>query len=191
MAVVERGEVGESDGHYLQYSWNFFVFNYSLGLEWEQRMQKVTTFNTVERFWSMMIHTLPPSEIANGTDLYVFKDGIQPMWEDPKNENGGRWLINVPSINEVNRYWEELLMLIVGNSWESEEESEEICGAVFQPRTRGIRLSLWTSNWQNKESIMRIGRRIKEVLEYPDRLFYQTVDEQKNLPKGQDVADDI
>lgn len=82
-------------------------------------------------------------------------------------------------------------MLIVGNAWETEEESEEICGAVFQPRTRGIRLSLWTSNWQNKESIMRIGRRIKEVLAYPDRLFYQTVEEQKNLPKGQDVADGI
>lgn len=60
----------------------------------------------------MMMHTLPPSDIANGTDLYVFKDGIQPMWEDPKNENGGRWLINVSNSSDVNRYLFYLLFSI-------------------------------------------------------------------------------
>ena len=84
-------------------SWTFFVFNYSNGKDWHERLQKVTTFNTVEKFWAMMLHTLPPSEIANGTDLYIFKDGIEPMWEDPKNERGGRWFINVPNLNDVNR----------------------------------------------------------------------------------------
>lgn len=49
-----------------------------------------------------MFHTLPPADIANGTDLYIFKKGIKPMWEDPMNENGGRWLINVPPNADVN-----------------------------------------------------------------------------------------
>lgn len=80
-------------------------------------------------------------------------------------------------------------MLIVGNTWETEVEAEEICGVVFQPRSRGAKISLWTSNWQNKESVMRIGRRVKEVLDYPERLYYQTVEEQKRFPKGQDILD--
>ena len=26
--------------------------------------------------------------------MYVSQDGIQPMWEDPRNRNGGRWLLS-------------------------------------------------------------------------------------------------
>ncbi len=79
-------------------------------------------------------------------------------------------------------------MLIVGNTWETEQESEEICGAVFQPRARGIKISLWTSDCEDEESIIRIGRRVKEVLEYPDTLVYQTVEQQQNMPKGRDTT---
>lgn len=78
-------------------------------------------------------------------------------------------------------------MLIVGNSWETEEDSKEICGLVFQPRSRGSRISLWTSNWKKEDALMRIGKRVKEVLKYPEALLYQTVGQQKDVPKGQDV----
>lgn len=79
-------------------------------------------------------------------------------------------------------------MLIVGNSWETEQESEEICGAVFQPRSRGIKISLWTSDSEDEESIMRIGRRVKEALDFKERLVYQTVQQQQNMPKGRETS---
>lgn len=78
-------------------------------------------------------------------------------------------------------------MLIVGNSLETEEDGEEICGVVLQPRARGTKISLWTSNSDEEECIMRIGRRIKEVLNYPERLLYQTVHQQQVVPKGRDA----
>lgn len=78
-------------------------------------------------------------------------------------------------------------MLVVGNCWETEEDSSEICGVVFQPRTRGSRISLWTANWKNEDALIRIGKRVKETLNCPETLLYQTVDQQKNLPKGQDL----
>lgn len=78
-------------------------------------------------------------------------------------------------------------MLIVGNTWDSEEDSNEICGVVFQPRSRGSRISLWTSNWEKKEAQLRIGKRVKEAIKCPETLLYQTVEQQKNLPKGQDL----
>ena len=28
-----------------------------------------------------------------GSDYYIFKEGIRPMWEDTANKAGGRWTI--------------------------------------------------------------------------------------------------
>uniref|UniRef100_A0A0X3P7B6 EIF-4F 25 kDa subunit n=1 Tax=Schistocephalus solidus TaxID=70667 RepID=A0A0X3P7B6_SCHSO len=188
-AILEKDEEGDTDVHPLQYAWNFFVFSYSAGKGWEDNMQKIAVFDTVEHFWSILTHTLPPSEIMNGTDIYIFKDGIQPMWEDERNRNGGRWLINVPHIEMLDTYWEELLMLIIGNDWETEAESEQICGAVFQRRARGPKISLWTSDAEDEATVMRIGRRVKDRLKFPDRLSFQTVYQQQNVPKGRDSGE--
>ena len=38
----------------------------------------------------------PPSWLGAGTDFHLFKKGIQPKWEDPQCEAGGKWTILVP-----------------------------------------------------------------------------------------------
>ncbi|OON18212.1 eukaryotic initiation factor 4E, partial [Opisthorchis viverrini] len=155
---------------------------------WDESLEKVATFSTIEHFWSVMLHTDPPSGIANGTDVYMFRSEIQPRWEDPKNESGGRWLLNLSSSSPIDRYWEELLMLLVGCDWETDDEAEQICGAVFQPRTRGHKMAVWLSNSQDKDTILRIGRRIKERLNFPDKIYFQTVSEQKSFGRGKDIT---
>lgn len=37
-----------------------------------------------------------PSQLQPSATYYLFKDGIQPKWEDPKNANGGCWTATVP-----------------------------------------------------------------------------------------------
>ena len=32
-----------------------------------------------------------PGQLAPSATFYLFKDGIEPKWEDPKNTNGGCW----------------------------------------------------------------------------------------------------
>ena len=39
----------------------------------------------VEEFWGILDNILPVSRIASGTNLYMFKRGIEPAWEDPIN----------------------------------------------------------------------------------------------------------
>ncbi|KAK4469438.1 hypothetical protein MN116_006990 [Schistosoma mekongi] len=68
---------------------------------WDECLEKVATFSTIEHFWSVLSHTHRPKEMTNGNDLYMFKCGIVPKWEDPKNENGGRWLINISPRQDV------------------------------------------------------------------------------------------
>ncbi|VDN11778.1 unnamed protein product [Dibothriocephalus latus] len=108
-------------------------------------------------------------------NFYVFSYSVGKGWED--------------NMQKIAVYWEELLMLIIGNDWETEAESEQICGAVFQRRARGPKISLWTSDAEDEATVMRIGRRVKERLKFPDRLAFQTVQQQQNVPKGRDSVE--
>lgn len=49
----------------------------------------------------------PPSWLQPGTDFHLFKEGIQPKWEDPSCENGGKWTILVPRGNKqiLDKFW--------------------------------------------------------------------------------------
>lgn len=40
----------------------------------------------------MYCHLARPSELPPTTDLHLFKSGIRPMWEDPANTRGGKWV---------------------------------------------------------------------------------------------------
>jgi hypothetical protein len=44
-----------------------------------------------------------PSQLQPSATYYLFKDGIQPKWEDPKNANGGCWTATVPRTPNANQ----------------------------------------------------------------------------------------
>jgi hypothetical protein len=37
-----------------------------------------------------------PSQLQPMATYYLFKDGIEPKWEDPKNTHGGSWNCSAP-----------------------------------------------------------------------------------------------
>ena len=51
----------------------------------------------------------PPSWLGPGTDFHLFKEGIEPKWEDPTCEFGGKWTVLVPkgpnSKQVLDTYW--------------------------------------------------------------------------------------
>ena len=66
-------------------------------------MKRIHSFDSVEKFWHAM-HNMPNTmEIQNETDIYMFKNGIEPMWEDPKNASGGRWILTIPPTEDARR----------------------------------------------------------------------------------------
>lgn len=51
---------------------------------------------------------VPPSHIAVNSNYYLFKSGIKPAWEDPANENGGKWSIQLPrdkNRETIDKFW--------------------------------------------------------------------------------------
>ncbi|XP_065072245.1 eukaryotic translation initiation factor 4E-1A-like [Rhopilema esculentum] len=151
--------------HPLQNSWSLWFYRSDKSKSWAENLRKVITFNTVEDFWGVYNHVLLASKLQSGCDYSVFKEGIEPMWEDERNRLGGRWLINVNKGNrnaELDRLWLELLLILVGEAFGDDHDS--VTGAVVQKRNKGDKIGLWTCKSDEQDSILRIGKFVKERL---------------------------
>ncbi|KAG8084428.1 hypothetical protein GUJ93_ZPchr0010g9493 [Zizania palustris] len=76
---------------------------------YEDNIKKIIDFSTVESFWVCYCHLARPSSLPSPTDLHLFKEGIRPLWEDPANRNGGKWIIRFKKAVS-GRFWEDLDM---------------------------------------------------------------------------------
>ncbi|XP_028627992.1 eukaryotic translation initiation factor 4E type 1B [Grammomys surdaster] len=151
--------------HPLQYRWVLWFFKNDRSRAWQDNLQLVTKFNTVEDFWAMYSHVKLASKLSSGCDYALFKEGIQPMWEDSRNKRGGRWLLSIAKQQrhlELDRLWLETLLCLLGDSFK--EYSREVCGAVVNIRTKGDKIALWTSEAEDKVGVMHIGQIYKESL---------------------------
>lgn len=73
-------------------------------LQWTQgysrTLRLVGQLGTVEQWWALYSHIVRLHDLPPHIDLHLFKKGIQPMWEDPVNSKGGKWVTaNVDSKN--------------------------------------------------------------------------------------------
>ena len=71
----------------------------------------------------MYSHLKRPSALPTVSDYHFFKDGIRPVWEDDENKHGGKWIMRLKK-GVADRYWEELLLAMVGDQFA--EASEEV-----------------------------------------------------------------
>jgi len=155
--------------HPLQSRWVLWYLKADRNKDWEDCLKEVTTFDTVEDFWALYNHIQVASGLNWGSDYYLFKEGVKPMWEDEHNVKGGRWLVVVDKQRRadlLDHYWLELLMAIIGEQFE--EHGEQICGAVVNVRQKGDKVSLWTRDALKDDVNRRIGQILKAKLEIPD-----------------------
>ncbi|VDM37808.1 unnamed protein product [Toxocara canis] len=155
--------------HPLQCHWALWYLKADRSKDWEDCLKQVAVFDSVEDFWALYNHIQPASGLTWGSDYYLFKEGIKPMWEDENNVKGGRWLVVVDKQKRaqlLDHYWLELLMAIIGEQFE--DNGEYICGAVVNVRQKGDKVSLWTRDSLKDEVNLRIGQILKAKLEIPD-----------------------
>ena len=68
--------------------------------------QKIAEFDTIEDFCK--IQKSVDEIIVQNSMLFIMRDSIQPIWEDPKNISGGCWSFKISKKDVVNT-WKELL----------------------------------------------------------------------------------
>ncbi|GLH00560.1 hypothetical protein R5R35_000014 [Gryllus longicercus] len=151
--------------HPLQHTWTLWYYENKRSKTWGENQREISSFDTIEDFWSLYNYTKFPSELKQGCDYSLFKYGIRPMWEDQANRWGGRWIINLdrPFRDfDVDKLWLEVLLCLIGESFD--DYADEICGAVVNVRPQKDKIGLWTSNARNTQAVTFIGRKLKERL---------------------------
>ncbi|KAG1864141.1 eukaryotic translation initiation factor 4E class I [Suillus subalutaceus] len=154
---------------------------------WMEDIKRVVSFDSVEEFWGLYNHIVPPSQLPQKANYYLFKEGIIPAWEDEANKHGGKWSIQLPkekNRSQVDKMWLYTMLAAIGETFDphltsgetSEPNSQSlITGVIVSTRPQFYRLSIWTrlapSGDEDKlrERIETVGRHFKiNVLGYPE-----------------------
>ncbi|OJD32986.1 eukaryotic translation initiation factor 4e-4 [Diplodia corticola] len=160
--------------------------------DYEKSTVKMLRMSTAQDFVKVFRHLKRPSMLPTVSDYHFFKDGIRPVWEDEENKKGGKWIMRLKK-GVADRYWENLLMALIGN--EFMEAGEEVCGAVVSVRSGEDVFSVWTKNDGGRN--VKIRETIKRVLALPpdtriewkshdDSIAQRTVLDQQRQEKAQE-----
>ncbi|KAF9053933.1 translation initiation factor eIF4e [Hymenopellis radicata] len=180
----------EKPEHPLQYHWTIYhdtkapmkfgepgtatdaTFPTAAESDYEANLTLIGEFSTVESFCRYFNWLKPPSKLEKNANYHLFKQGIKPMWEDPANANGGKWVLTMKNAPDLlDRCWFDLCMALVGEQIESSiggSEDGEICGAVVSLRSKVDRIQVWVRSKDNVGRVNDIGKRIVEVLGVSD-----------------------
>lgn len=157
--------------HPLQNRWALWFFKNDKSKTWQANLRLISKFDTVEDFWALYNHIQLSSNLMPGCDYSLFKDGIEPMWEDEKNKRGGRWLITLNKQqrrSDLDRFWLETLLCLIGESFD--DYSDDVCGAVVNVRAKGDKIAIWTTECENRDAVTHIGKVYKERLGLPPKI---------------------
>eukprot|EP01113_Clastostelium_recurvatum_P000619 TRINITY_DN1028_c0_g1_i1.p1 TRINITY_DN1028_c0_g1~~TRINITY_DN1028_c0_g1_i1.p1 ORF type:complete len:225 (-),score=32.59 TRINITY_DN1028_c0_g1_i1:50-724(-) len=135
---------------------------------WGDNIKRIVKFNTVEDFWRVFNNIKPASQLTAGSNYYLFRDPIEPKWEDKANKEGGKWLLNVNRGGRSSPLDQQWLWAVLACIGESFEHSEEVMGVVVNVRRNGDRVSVWTANAANEVAVKSIGVTLREALELPN-----------------------
>ncbi|KAI9758420.1 MAG: hypothetical protein M4579_003049 [Chaenotheca gracillima] len=130
--------------------------------DYEKSTVALASFSSVESFWAVYSHMKRPSSLPSVSDYHLFKKGVRPVWEDKENRKGGKWIIKLKK-GVADRYWEDLLLGIVGDQFA--EASDEVCGAVLSVRGGEDVLSVWTRIDGGRN--IKIRETVKRLLGFP------------------------
>ncbi|XP_055969018.1 eukaryotic translation initiation factor 4E type 1B [Sorex fumeus] len=151
--------------HPLLTRWALWFSKNDRSRAWRDSLQLITKIDTVEDFWAVYSNIKLASRLSTGCDYALFRDGIEPMWEDSMNKKGGRWLVCLARQQrhtDLDRLWLETLLCLIGESFA--EHGPEVCGAVINIRTKRDKIAVWTKEAENQEGVLHIGRIYKERL---------------------------
>ncbi|RDX48165.1 eukaryotic translation initiation factor 4E class II [Lentinus brumalis] len=151
---------------------------------YEEGIKKISAFSSVESFWSLWTHVHPPSSLLPTTDYLLFHTGVRrPVWEDPLNLSGGKWIIRLRK-GVADRLWEDLVLAVIGDQFDGVVDPAdaaadsnadgvpagdwpEICGCTISVRQNEDIISLWNRHDSNAKSKEKIKETIRRVLNLP------------------------
>lgn len=99
-----------------KYAWSFYHDKHSTSANYEGRLTlMMENIITIKPFWEVF-NQFPLAALKMKDSVHFFKRGVKPVWEDPRNINGGSWTFRVPK-DKSDEFWKEILLLTVGEQF--------------------------------------------------------------------------
>lgn len=134
--------------------------------DWKDNLTNCGTFDTIENFWRIFNNLKPASQLSVNSNYHVFREGVIPMWEDPANKEGGKFVLTMPKKDSksgrCDEWWLFTVLAIIGETLDL--DGDEVCGAVVSIRKNQDRIALWLKS-NNKGRCSQVGARWKKCLE--------------------------
>ncbi|EOR00300.1 hypothetical protein E3P92_01469 [Wallemia ichthyophaga] len=109
-------------------------------IDYQKDLIKIAGFDSLPAFWNTYAYLKPPSTLPVVTDYQLFRSGVRPVWEDPENIKGGKWILRLRK-GIVDQLWEDLLLSIIGCNMV--DDINDLCGAVVSIRAAEDIISVW------------------------------------------------
>lgn len=146
--------------HNLSDSWSIWA-HLPHDTDWSiNSYKKIYTLKTIEETISIT-ETMPEVLIINCM-LFIMREGIKPIWEDPKNRNGGCFSYKI-SNKHVYSVWKKLSYILVGNTISNNSSFvENVTGITISPKKNFCIIKIWLSSCNNQNPSI-ITNTIKEL----------------------------
>jgi hypothetical protein len=157
--------IGDGDGtsaiqpnlHKLYNAWTLWA-HLPHDTDWTVKSYKqIYTVESVEGTIALC-ETIPEKMVTNCM-LFVMRKGIQPMWEDPKNQKGGCFSYKIMN-KSVPLVWKNLLYTLVGESLTDDKRLRPtINGITISPKKNFCIIKIWlaTCDFQNPALISDVS----------------------------------
>ena len=137
-------------------------------------------FDTIEDFWRYFNNIPKPTEFFKKdettkyiNDKYIhswsiFREGIEPAWEDERNINGGEVnLRSFSSMEEIDKLWEHCIVVVLG---EMTDYSKNITGIRVVDSSNHYkfmhRIEIWYDSIKIEE---KIKKDVYSIFEFPKK----------------------
>lgn len=113
---------------------------------------------TIEHFFNYYVHMKKPTEMPREIDIFFFRDGEVPMWEE--SPQGGTWIDKVKKDDDVDHMWEGVLFALIGEQF----EEPNVIGASLSLRTKERLLMIWLKDGTNERVRTNVSNKLRHFL---------------------------
>ena len=111
-------------------------------LNWDLASYKqVSEIKTISDFWNT--YEFIQNNIIENSMFFIMREGIEPLWEDPQNVNGGCWSFKISKGN-IKKYWTELSIYLLGENITKKEKL--VNGLSISPKKTFCIIKIWNND---------------------------------------------
>ena len=146
------------DIHLLNDIWTLWYHNPSDNNWSIDSYSKLMNIKSIEDYW--VLNKNLEHKIIESSMLFIMREGINPMWEDPNNIDGGCWSFKFQK-NNIGKIWNNFIINLLGENFLNIEDKKIINGISLSPKKNFCILKIWFKNKDHQK--INIFKKIDEI----------------------------